>query len=158
LARNPVVRWTDINVKETSHQKLIQLLNIRMKKLGEAPAGTRGEIVFVADASPDPIAPGGIIYFPFPKFDAIIDGWTMVADAAGNFEVDIYKAQYPTIPSGANSIVAAAPPALVAAQIDRAVSVPTWNTRIKAEDTLGFEVTVASGVTRVTLSLSIEKL
>lgn len=151
-----MVRWTDISDK-TPLDKFIRILNLRLGR-SYPVAGGRGLVVLVADATPDDIAAGEIAYLPFPKFDAKIDGWTMVADAVGSIQIDIWKAPYPTIPTVANSITNGAPPALVAQQINREVEVPGWSTRITAEDTLAFKIDSASGVKRVTLSLSVEKL
>lgn len=83
-----------------------------------------------------------------------ITGWRLLADAAGDIEFDVLKADYATFPTMA-SIVAAAPPALSGVQKDED-TVGTWTTAVAAGDVFEFEITgTPATVTRVTLELTI---
>lgn len=136
--------------EDLDDKTLIRLLNIWK------PAG---EIVLVADGGGTAIAAGGLVYLPCPNFKAIIMGWAMIGDqAAGSMVVDIWKTAYPTVPTVANTITAAAKPSLVAQQVNKATSVPTWTAvQIAENDILAFHIDTAAVNTRVTLSLSIAR-
>jgi len=83
-----------------------------------------------------------------------ITGWRLLADAAGDIEFDVLKADYATFPT-MTSIVAAAPPALSGVQKDED-TVGTWTTAVAAGDVFEFEITgTPVTVTRVTLELTI---
>lgn len=118
-----------------------------------------GLIVFTVDGAGSPISAGGTIYLPCPKFKCIIMGWTMVGDdATGSAVIDIWKAAYPTVPTVADTITAAAKPTLTSQQINRAQSVPTWTAvNLSEEDTLAFHIDSVSRHTVLTLSVSIAK-
>lgn len=130
-------------------QSLIRLHNLYK------PAG---EIVFVVDGGGSAIASGGTIYLPLPNFKCIIMGWMMIGDnAAGSTVVDIWKTNYPTVPTVANTITAAAKPTLSAQQVNRATSVSTWTQQIVENDILAFHVDSNSLNTLITLSVSIAR-
>jgi hypothetical protein len=118
-----------------------------------------GEIVLNAEGGGSAITAGGIVYLPVPKFKCIITGWTMIGDnAGGSTVVDIWKTAYPTVPTIANSITAAAKPTLAAQQVNRATDVPTWTDEtIEEDDILAFYIVSNSLNTRVTLSVSIAR-
>lgn len=148
MSTEPILyQWpkpSEANTLET----MIRVLNLWK------PAGVI--VLNVDSGSSTPIVPGGTIYLPAPKFKCIIMGWTMIGDqSSGSAVIDIWKAAYPTIPTVANTITAAAKPTLTAQQINRATSVPTWTTALSEEDTLAFHVDSASGHTKLTLSVSV---
>lgn len=84
-----------------------------------------------------------------------ITGWRLLADAAGDIEFDILKADYATFPTMA-SIVAAAPPALSGVQKNEDTTLTGWTTAVAAGDVFEFEITgTPATVTRVTLEITI---
>ena len=148
-AVTPLFAWP----KPTEALELPDL--IRMLNLWK-PAGI---ITLNLDGGGSAIAAGGTLYLPVPKFKFIITGWTMIGDnAGGSTVVDIWKAAYPTVPTVANTITAAAKPTLTAAQVNRATDVPTWTDQtVEEDDILAFHVDSNSLNTRVTLSVSIAR-
>lgn len=83
-----------------------------------------------------------------------ITGWRLLADAAGDIQFDVLKADYATFPT-MSTIVAAAPPALSGVQKDED-TVGTWTTAVAAGDVFEFEITgTPVTITRVTLELTI---
>lgn len=119
------------------------------------------DIIVVADGMGSEITPGApsILYLPMQNYKAIIMGWTVIGDAAaGSIVWDVWKAPYPTIPTVADTITAAAKPTLAAAQINQATDVNTWTDVLIAEnDILAFQVDSVADNTRSTLILSIAK-
>jgi hypothetical protein len=118
-----------------------------------------GEIVVTVDGGGAAITAGKLVYLPVPKFKFIIMGWTMIGDnAGGSTVIDVWKTAYPTIPTVANTITAAAKPTLTAAQVNRATEVPTWTDQtVEEDDILGFNVDSNTLNTRVTLSIAIAR-
>jgi len=89
-------------------------------------------------------------------------GWSAIADQAGSITVELDRhasSAPPTAPSVPNTttdkISASAPVALTSAQTAAASSagVASWATAISAWDTVGWNVTAASVVTRVTIQV-----
>jgi hypothetical protein len=83
-----------------------------------------------------------------------IVGVSLLADQDGDFEVDIYKdtfANYP--PTGADSIVASAPPTLSGADSSEDTTLTGWTTALAAGDVLIFEVTNCVDIEKCVLSL-----
>lgn len=146
---DPIVYQWPKPSEHLDSQTLRRLLNLYK------PAG---EIVLVVDGGGSAFAAGETIYLPLPNFKCIIMGWTMIGDnAAGSTVIDIWKTNYPTIPTVANTITAAAKPTLTAQQINRATTVTTWTSQIIENDILGFKVDSNSLNTRLTLSVSIAR-
>lgn len=80
----------------------------------------------------------------------------MLSDVAGGAVIDVWKAAiaaYPPVVGG--SIVAAAPPTLVAANHSTDVTLTGWTTALAANDTLRFNLNSASTLTRVGLTLKV---
>lgn len=104
----------------------------------------------------------GFVQVPFA---GTIIGWAIVADQAGSASFDIWKVASsappaaPSVPTSANKISASAPPALSSAQSASAGAsgVSTWTTAVAQWDVLGFNLTAATTVTRITLQIFIQR-
>lgn len=86
-------------------------------------------------------------------FACTITKATLLADAVGNFVMDVKKTTFAGYPTAA-SIVAAAPPTLAAAQSSQNTTLTGWTTAIASGDILEFFVTSGS-ITKATLSLQV---
>jgi hypothetical protein len=88
---------------------------------------------------------------PFP---CVIQRWTMLADQSGSAVFDLWKVPFSNYPpNSGNTITGGAPPALSAAQRNQSSNLVGWTTSINAGDVLELNVTSASSVMKVTLSL-----
>jgi hypothetical protein len=83
-----------------------------------------------------------------------IDSWTLLADQTGSVEFDVFADPFVSFPP-TTSIVAAAPPALSAADSDTDSTLTGWTTAVTAGDVFGFEVVSAATIERVTLQLTV---
>lgn len=80
--------------------------------------------------------------------------WRLLADQAGSVEFDVFKDAYAGWPP-TTSIVAAAPPEIVADSTAEDTTLTGWDTTVNAGDVFAFEIISASGIQRVTLELTI---
>lgn len=120
----------------------------------KAAAKTR-TLGIVLGGAATPITTGikGDVQVPFA---CTITAVTLLADQAGSIVVDIWKdayANYP--PTDADSITAAAPPTLSAADKSQDTTLTGWGVSITAGDTLRFNVDSVATVTRVALQLTV---
>lgn len=91
-------------------------------------------------------------------FNCTITGWTLVSDVSGSVVVDVWKdtyANYP--PTIADVITASAKPTLSSANKNTSTTLTGWTTTVTAGDVLAFNVNSAATVTRVTLTLSVNR-
>jgi hypothetical protein len=95
----------------------------------------------------------GDLYIPFA---CTITAVTMLADTSGSIVVDIWKdtyANYP--PTVADTITAAAKPTISSAVKSQDTTLTGWTTAIAAGSILRFNVDSVSGISRVTLALTV---
>lgn len=120
---------------------------------------TAGEIVCNVDGSGSVITAGSVRYLEMPNLSGTITGGAIVGDVlGGTATIDVWLAASPTIPVVANSIVAAAPPTLLAGNQRAAVNVGTWTTvAFGPNSIIAFKVTANTLNTKITLALSITK-
>lgn len=105
----------------------------------------------------------GVKGFVQVPFAGTITGWALVADEAGSASIDVWKIassappSAPAVPTSANKISASAPPSLSSAQSASGGSsgISTWTTAVAAWDVIGFNLTAASTVKRITLQIFI---
>lgn len=103
---------------------------------------------------------GGVVLSPGPKgfksfmMNGTIIGWRLMADQGGSVEFDIFKDAYASFPS-TTSIVAAAPPEIVADTNAEDTTLAGWDTTVNAGDVFAFEIVSAATIQRVTLELTI---
>lgn len=112
-------------------------------------------LVYVIDGYGSPLFTGvaGALYV---SVACTITAVTLLADQTGDVVVDIWKAplaSYP--PTITNTIVAADPPTISAAQSSQDTALTGWTTAVSAGDTLVFNVTSSTTLTRVTVTLSV---
>lgn len=105
------------------------------------------------DGGGSPVAVGSACEVTLP-YGMTLAAATLLADAIGSITVDVQVvalASYP--PSGANSIVAAAPPALASASSSRDATLTGWSRSLAAGSVVRFVVTSCSGIGRATITL-----
>lgn len=92
------------------------------------------------------------ISFPF---NCTITGVRLLADQVGSIAFDLQRDSYTNFPpTGADTIVAAAPPTITAAQKSEDVTLAGWTKTITSGDTLRAVVQSAATVQKVTMALS----
>ena len=114
-------------------------------------------ITFIIDDGGSVIATGikGDLEIPF---GCTIQAVTLLADQTGSIVIDIWKDSYAAYPpTVADSITASAKPTLSSALKSQDTSLTGWTTSSSAGQILRFNVSSASAVTRVTLSLKVLK-
>ena len=120
-------------------------------------ATPRAAIVFVVDGGGTVLSTGVKGYLVAP-FDCTIVGVELEADAAGYIQVDIYKDTYANFPPTAlDDIVGATPPILNGADKYQDMAVSDWITAVSYGDILGFHVMSATNMTKLTITLYVEK-
>lgn len=119
----------------------------------EAPDASAGiAVVFDAPEADDQID----IVVPFA---CTITGVTLLADAAGDIVIDIWKDTYANFPPvNGDSITASAPPTLSSAAKSQDTTLTGWTTSLAAGDILRFNVDSAATVARVTLALALTRV
>lgn len=92
-------------------------------------------------------------------FDGEIIGYTLLADAAGDIEVDVQRdiyASYP--PTSADSIVPGTKPSLSGAVKAESSMLTGWSKSFSAGDVFRFVVNSCSGIASATLILNLKKI
>lgn len=107
------------------------------------------------DAGPAVISTGIKGYCIIP-YNCTITKWYIVADKIGTIIIDVWKANN-TIPTVANTITGTEKPTLSASQISSDINLTTWNTAVLSNDIVAFNVDSASSVSRITLTVEVEK-
>ncbi len=150
----------DVNLIDLANQVQGTLAMTRL------PANIKRSVVGITiDGGGSVIGAGvkGYIQIPFP---GTIVGWSIIGDQSGSISVDIDKKassappSAPAIPNTTtDKISASAPVALSTAQSASVASsgVSTWTTSIAQWDVIGFNVTTATTVTRVTIELEVDR-
>jgi len=114
-------------------------------------------ITFIIDGGGSAITTGQKGHLEIP-FACAIKRVTMLADQSGSIVVDIWKDTYANVPpTDADSITASAPPTISSAQKSQDATLTGWTTAITAGDILAFNVDSCSTITRVTISLKVER-
>jgi hypothetical protein len=95
------------------------------------------------------------IYVPF---DCTITGVVMLAEQVGAIVVDVWADTYGNYPpTNADSICAAAPPTIAAANKSTDTTLTGWTTAVAAGTTLRFNVESVSLIERLALALTVTK-
>lgn len=90
-------------------------------------------------------------------FDGTIKEWRLIALAAGDLQIDIWKTTYASFPpTVANTITGSDVPSLVSSQKSDDTALTGWNTDIETGDVLRFNIDSVSGITKATLTLTIQ--
>ena len=111
---------------------------------------------FVIDGGGSTIATGIKGYLEVP-FACTISQWTLLADTSGSITVDVYSDTYANYGTNTSMVGAGTKPVISSAT--KAQSAPSsWTTTsIAAGNVIGFNVTAATTVTRVTISLKVTR-
>lgn len=97
----------------------------------------------------------GFIEVPFA---CTVTGWRLVADQSGSIVVDVWKDTYANFPPvDGDRIAGTEKPTLSSAQKAEDTNLTTWTTALAKGDWLAFEIESATTVTRVTLSLLLQR-
>lgn len=113
-------------------------------------------LVFILDGGDAPVVAGSECDVEVP-FDAVITGWTIVADAVGSTVVDIRKADYASYPT-ASSIAGTEKPTLSSAQKNQDLGLGTWTTAVAAGDILKARVETVTGLKRISINVRAERI
>jgi len=114
-------------------------------------------ITFIIDGGGSAITTGQKGHLEIP-FACTITGWTLLADQSGSIVIDVWKDTYANFPpTPADTITGSEKPTLSSAQKNQDLALTTWTTAVSAGDILAFNVDSASTVTRVTLSIRVNK-
>lgn len=114
-------------------------------------------ITFVIGDGLSTVSTGVAGYLEIP-FACTINRYTIIADASGSIQVDIWKDTYANAPpTNADSITASAPVSLSSTQKNQDSTLTGWTTSISGGDILGFNVDSATTVKQVTISLKVTK-
>lgn len=112
-------------------------------------------ITFVFGDGTNVIEVGNAGYLPKCPFSGTIKSWRIIADAAGDLTLDVWKSSS-GIPTNADSITASAKPSLSDEQEGDSSALTGWTTSVSAGDRFGFEVESATTIKRATLVLEVE--
>ncbi len=121
-------------------------------------ANATGSIGFLIDGGGAPITPGlkGTIAVPFA---CMITSWVLMADTTGSVTIDLWKSSFSAYPpTAAQSITASAKPSISSDVKASSSTLTGWVTTIAAGDILAFHVDVVSGLSRLSVGLSITRL
>src|SRR5215472_11705367 len=121
-----------------------------------SPLGS-SSIEFLFDGGGAPLATGLFGYLEVP-FACTITRVTLAATNTGSAAADIWRVppgNFP--PSAANSIVAADPPTLAAANFSQDATLTGWTTALNARDILAFVLTSVAGISQLMLSLGVTR-
>lgn len=89
-------------------------------------------------------------------FDAEIVRWRLLADQAGDLQVDVWKTDYAGFPpTVADTITGSDQPILTGVDKAESTALTGWTVLVAAGDTLRFNIDSVSTVTRVTLLLTL---
>jgi hypothetical protein len=90
-------------------------------------------------------------------FAGTITGWNITVDT-GTCTIDVWKIATGTaIPTVANTITAAALPAISTGTAIHSTILTGWTTAIAIDDIFGFNITAVTGATLITLNLEVKK-
>lgn len=104
------------------------------------------------DGGGSAIAVSSVTYFTVP-YACTIQAWNITVDT-GTITFDVWKiASGTAIPTVANTIVAAAPPAIASGTAIHSTTLTGWTTTVTANDIFGIEVSAVSAATKASLVL-----
>jgi len=151
---------THTAIAAAHHTKTVDASELTTGELPTARLSTNIKtltITFIIDGAGSAITTGEKGHLEIP-FACTIKQVTMMADVSGSIVVDIWKDTYANFPpTDADSITASAPPTITTAQKSQDATLTGWTTAIAAGDILVFNVDSCTTITRVTISLKVEK-
>lgn len=121
---------------------------------GISATPVRRSLNFITDGGGSAITTGSKGYVRV-DFTAIVYGWTVVADQAGDIVFDVRRCTYPNFPTTA-SIAGSEKPTLSGVDKNQDLDLTTWSQKLVAGDILEFVVDSAATVTRATVDLRLQ--
>lgn len=122
------------------------IMNAHVRDMFNAIASSKGLILGIGDFVGAPLTVGVRGYFYVP-FGIRVSSWTLLADAAGDLQLDVWRDTYANFPpTVADTITGTEKPKLVAQQKNQDVALSSWATDINAGDVVGVNVDSTSGV------------
>lgn len=108
-------------------------------------------INFVIDGGGSAVTIGmkGFVEIPYAM---TITGWQIFGDQSGGIVVDVLKSNYAGFPPSV-SIAGSELPTLLSQQNNQDLNLTTWSVSLAKGDILGYNVSSASAVQRVTVSI-----
>ena len=127
---------------------------------GSVTISTTGQVVgveYVIDGGGSAITTGfkGYLYIPF---GCTLTAWTLLADTTGSITVDITNDSYANYGTNTSMVGTGTKPNISSATKGQQTSITGWTTTsISAGNVVGFNVTAATTVTRVTVALTVTR-
>lgn len=114
-------------------------------------------LVFIIDGGGSVITTGEKGHVRLP-FDGTIVSTALAADQAGDIVIDIWKDTYANFPpTVADTITASAKPTLSSAQVSLDSTLTGWTKTFTTGDFLAFNIDSCATITRVTLTLTLQR-
>jgi hypothetical protein len=113
-------------------------------------------IEFVIDGGGTPVTTGFKGYLTVP-FACTVSQWTMLADQSGSATIDITSDAYANYGTNTSMVGAGTKPNISASTKGQSAPASWTTTSIAAGNVIGFNVTTASTVTRVTIILTVSR-
>ena len=114
-------------------------------------------IIFVIDGIGSAITTGEKGHIEIP-FNCTITQATLTADQSGSIVVDVWKDTYANFPpTDADNITGTTPPTITTALKSQDSTLTGWNTTIASGDIISFNIDSCTNITRITISLKVEK-
>ena len=117
---------------------------------------TTTDILFVVDGGGSAITTGIKGYLEVP-FACTVNQWTLLADQSGSITVDILSDAYASYGTNTSMVGGGTKPAISAATKAQSAPASWTTTSISAGNIVGFNVTAATTVTRVTVGLKVTR-
>jgi hypothetical protein len=116
---------------------------------------------FVIDGGGSAVTTGIKGYIEVP-YACTIKTATLLADVSGSVVVDVFRSTYSafdptTHPASGDKLTASAPPTISTAKKSQDSTLTGWTTSLAAGDILAFNVNSATSITRVTISLKVQR-
>jgi len=151
---------THKNNASAHHTKTTNASELTSGQLPTARLATNiknASLTFIIDGGGSAITTGQKGHLEIP-FACTIQQVTMLAAQSGSIVVDIWKDTYANFPpTNADSITASAPPTISSAQKSQDSTLAGWTKSISSGDILAFNVDSCATITRVTISLKVER-
>lgn len=122
--------------------------------VGVSLVPVRRSLNFIVDGGGSAITTGSKGYVRV-DFDALVYGWTVAADQAGDIVFDVRRCTYPDFPATV-SIAGSEKPTLSGTDKNEDLTLTTWSQKLTFGDILEFTVVSAATVTRATVDLRLQ--
>ncbi len=112
-------------------------------------------LIAIIDGGGTAVAAGTQLDVPVHAY-GVITGWRLLADQAGDIQIDVWKTDFSGFPpTVADTIAGSDLPTLTSEDKAESTALTGWSTSIVDGDTIRLNVDFATTVTRVTIALAI---